>query len=89
MRTRIAVGEDAFADFVLWRVPVPVRGSSHSYKYRLALVEGDVCTVRYDNKSGKGDHRHIGEREDMYRFTTVEQLIADFLSEVDKRMRLR
>lgn len=89
MRTRIAVGETAFAEFVLWRVPIPVRGSSHSYKYRLALVEDDVCTVRYDNETGKGDHRHIDDREEAYCFTTVEQLIADFLGEIEKRMRPR
>jgi hypothetical protein len=87
VRTRIAVAEDAFAEFVLWRVPLPVRGSPHGYKYRLALVEDGVCTVRYDNETGKGDHRHIDGREEAYRFTTVEQLMADFLDEVEKRMR--
>jgi hypothetical protein len=89
MRTRVAVGEDAFAEFVLWRVPVPIRGSSHSYKYRLALVENGICTVRYDNETGKSDHRHIGEEEEAYRFTSVEQLIADFTAEIEKRRRPR
>jgi hypothetical protein len=87
IRTRIVVGENAFAEVVLWHVPMPVRGSSHRYKYRLALVEDDVCTVRYDNEAGKGDHRHVDGREETYRFTTVEQLMADFLDEVEKRMR--
>lgn len=89
MRTRVAVSDTAFAEFVLWRVPIPVRGTSHSYKYRLALVEDDVCTVRYDNEAGKGDHRHIGDRGEAYYFTTIEQLIADFLGEIEKRMRPR
>lgn len=87
VRTRFAVAENAFAEFVLWRVPVPVLGSLHDYKYRLALVEDGVCTVRYDNEAGKGDHRHIDGREEAYRFTTVEQLMADFLEEIEKRMR--
>jgi hypothetical protein len=30
----------------------------------------------------KGDHRHIGEREEAYGFTTVEQLLADFERDV-------
>ncbi len=89
VRTRIAVAENAFAEFVLWRVPIPVRHSPHGYKYRLALVEDGVCTVRYDNEAGKGDHRHIEGREEAYRFTTVEQLMADFMAEVDKRVRQR
>ena len=39
--------------------------------------------VRYDNESGKGDHRHLGrsERQQPYLFITLEQLIIDF--EVD------
>ena len=36
------------------------------------------CRVRYDNERGKGDHRHIGEYEYVYDFTTVEQLLDDF-----------
>jgi hypothetical protein len=35
-------------------------------------VEGGVH-VRYDNERGKGDHRHIGEAEEEYRFTTIDQ----------------
>jgi len=41
-----------------------------------------VCRVRYDNERGKGDHRHLGEREEDYNFTTLEQLLADFERDV-------
>lgn len=33
--------------------------------------------VRYDNEVGKGDHRHIDEKESAYNFTTPDKLIAD------------
>jgi hypothetical protein len=39
--------------------------------------------IRYDNEQGKGDHRHIGEREEDYVFTTVEQLLEDFRFDVE------
>jgi hypothetical protein len=78
LRTRIAFSEAAFAELVLWRVPEPVAGSTHMFKYRLAYVVDGVCVVRYDNEAGKGDHRHFGERESTYRFQTPEKLIADF-----------
>jgi len=39
-----------------------------------------------DNERGKGDHRHHEGREERYSFSTVETLIADFLSDV-KRVR--
>ena len=34
--------------------------------------------MRYDNERGKGDHRHYGEREEPYKFESVEKLIHDF-----------
>ena len=78
LQTRIAFSETAFADLVLWRVPEPVPGSAHEFKYRLAYVADGVCVVRYDNEAGKGDHRHFGEKESNYTFQTPEKLIADF-----------
>src|SRR4051794_40123394 len=81
-RTRIAYSETAFAELVLWQVPNPVAGSVHEYKYRLAYVVKGVCVLRYDNEAGKGDHRHFGSTEAAYRFTTPEQLIADFQRDI-------
>jgi len=78
LRTRIAYSETAFAELVLWRVPKPVAGSAHEFKYRLAYVVEGVCVVRYDNEPGKGDHRHFGGKESAYAFQTPEKLIADF-----------
>jgi hypothetical protein len=44
-------------------------------------VDGD-CVVRYDNESGKGDHRHFGARERAYAFETPEKLLADFQADI-------
>ena len=82
LRTRVALAEGAFAELVLWRVPTPVSGSRHGFKYRLAYVVGGTCVVRYDNESGKGDHRHFNTRERPYAFETPEQLIADFQADM-------
>jgi len=43
-----------------------------------------VREVGYDNERGKGDHRHFQDVEMAYAFTTVEQLIADFWSDVHR-----
>jgi hypothetical protein len=79
---RISVADGVFAEIVLWRVPQPVRGSTHPFKYRLALVADGVCVLRYDNEAGKGDHRHRGDNEAPYRFLEVDALLADFESDV-------
>lgn len=84
---RYVLDEKIFAEIVIWRVPEPARGSAHRYKYRLALVENGICTLRYDNETGKGDHRHIGNREQAYIFNTPEDLLSDFWADVDARRR--
>jgi len=75
---RVVLGKQAFMELVLRRVPRPVAGSVHGYKYRLALVVDGECVLRYDNERGKGDHRHIGAIEQPYRFVDVEKLVEDF-----------
>lgn len=57
----------------------------HRFKYRLALVENGVCVLRYDNEAGKGDHRHVDDAEEPYRFTSAETLLADFWAEIEAR----
>lgn len=78
VRNRVVYTETAFAEVVVWHVPRPIAGSVHTYKYRLALVLDDVCVLRYDNESGKGDHRHVFEEKSRYRFTSIDKLFADF-----------
>lgn len=80
---RHAIGDAAFVEIVVWRVPKPVAGSRHPFKYRLALVMKGVCVLRYDNETGKGDHRHIGGRERPYRFKDYPTLLSDFWADVD------
>lgn len=70
-------------EIVIWRVSQPVRASSHDFKYSLALVAAGVCVLRYDNEAGKGDHKHIADREVAYRFIDLVILQADFWQNVE------
>jgi Family of unknown function (DUF6516) len=81
---RHQLAEFTFAEIMIWRVPAPVKGSGHKYKYSLAYVVEQKCVLRYDNEAGKGDHRHIGTKEEPYAFTTPARLIADFWRDVDQ-----
>ena len=65
-------------------VPGSVPGSSHAFKYSLYYGYPGRRVVGYDNERGKGDHRHVGDREESYPFSSVEALIADFLSDVKR-----
>ena len=84
LNERHPVSEDAFVEMVVWRLPSPIMGSSqHGFKYRLALVVNGRCVLRYDNEQGKGDHKHVGEDQIPYNFTTPQALLDDFWNDVD------
>ena len=66
-----------------WRVPEPVVPSGHTFKYRAVYVVDGVRIVGFDNERGKGDHCHVEGAERPYVFSSVEQLIEDFIAAVD------
>ena len=76
-------------ELVVWRLPRPVPPSTHGFKYRAAYVVGGVRVLGYDNERGKGDHRHVGGRELPYTFTSVDQLVEDFIAAVDAARRTK
>ena len=69
---------DVIVDMVIWALPSPTPERQHGIKYRLHCGREGHCVVRYDNETGKGDHRHEGEQETPYHFISLDQLIADF-----------
>lgn len=79
---RLTLEEEAFVEMVVWHLNRPLAGCEHRFKYRLAYVVRGVCVVRYDNEAGKGDHRHVGKRERVYDFTSLDKLQADFWADV-------
>ena len=83
IKERLSQTENSFVELVLWRLPVPVASSNHSFKYRLAFVVNGVCVLRYDNEAGKGDHKHVGSVETIYAFESPRHLLADFWHDVE------
>lgn len=74
--------EGGIIELVVWRVPESVPPSSHGFKYRAVYSLNGVRVVGFDNERGKGDHCQIQGRERSYRFTSVEQLVEDFIAAV-------
>lgn len=88
MKSRLAFHDKAvypdgsIIEMTIWELSASVSGSKHTLKYSLFYGTPGKRIIGYDNERGKGDHKHIGENEAAYLFTTVEQLVADFLSDV-------
>jgi len=86
-RVKHELDDGAIVEMVIWKLPQPLSTTHHGLKYRLYYGKGGKRLVGYDNERGKGDHRHIDRSELAYRFTSPEQLIADFLAGVEKARR--
>jgi hypothetical protein len=84
LHERIDYDDGSIVEMVLWRVPSPVPPSKHDLKYSLFYGRPGVREVGYDNERGKGDHRHFQGVEAPYAFSSVEQLMGDFWSDVRK-----
>jgi hypothetical protein len=82
-RERVVYPDGSVAEMVVWHLPKPVPPSSHPFKYRLAYSVGGRRVLGDDNERGKGDHRHRNERKTAFVFTSVEDLLARFVSEVE------
>jgi hypothetical protein len=84
-RQRYVFDDGSILEMVIWRVPKPVPGSRHAYRYRLYYGRSGKRLIGYDNERPKGDHRHVEGREEPYAFIDVETLVRDFLSDVAQR----
>ena len=71
-------------EMVIWRLPGVDPERPHGLKYRLVYVKDGERLVGYDNERGKGDHKHIREKEQVYVFQNVDQLLEDFWNDVKR-----
>lgn len=71
-------------EMVVWRVPDAIPLSEHRYKYRLVYLVNGARVIGFDNERGKADHKHVGNTQMPYLFMGVDQLIDDFIAEVEK-----
>jgi hypothetical protein len=69
---------DVILEMVIWRLPAETADRAHGLKYRFFCGTAESCLVRYDNETGKGDHRHYGDAEEPYLFQSIERLVEDF-----------
>jgi Family of unknown function (DUF6516) len=88
-RFKEVTAEGDIIELVVWQVPSPVPPSQDGFKYRAVYIVDGKRVVGFDNERGKGDHTHVRGREYSYTFSTVDQLIEDFIAAVDAARRQR
>lgn len=83
---KLLLASGAIVQIRIWRLPQTTEERPHGLKYSLFYGFGGKQVIGYDNEAGKGDHRHYREREERYRFTTMERLIADFEADIRREI---
>ncbi len=81
-RDKTLLPDGAIVEIVIWQLPERELADRHSLKYRLYFGRNGERIVGYDNERGKGDHRHFRGAETKYLFTSVNQLMSDFLADI-------
>ena len=84
IRDRMVLRDGAIIEIKIWKVPVAVPPSGHFLKYSLFYGRPGERIVAYDHERGKGDHRHYGDREEAYRFVSIERMLEDFRRDIEK-----
>ena len=74
--------DGAVVEMTIWKVPGPVLGCVHAFKYSLFYGYPGERVVGYENERGKGDHRHYGNEESDYVFSDPDQLTRDFGADI-------
>ena len=72
----------------IWQVP-DSKDKPHGLKYSLVHIQNGKRVIGFDNSEGKGDHKHYRVKEYGYDFTSVDNLIKDFNSMIEKIRRDR
>lgn len=78
------LADNFIIEMVIWQLPQSSPERPHGLKYRLYYGRESKRVIGYDNELGKGDHKHIFNTEERYRFISVEALIKDFLADIEK-----
>jgi hypothetical protein len=84
LHEKIVFADGAIAELVIRKLPRATPDRRHGLKYRLYFGRHGKCLVRYDNESGKDDHRHVLAREESYRFVSISKLRQDFDADIQE-----
>ena len=81
---KMTLDDGSIVQVVVWKLPIPLKGSLHRYKYRLYFGRQGECLVRFDNEQGKGDHKHVMGEQFPYTFRDIPTLLVDFRNETEQ-----
>lgn len=86
MDRKFHLDDGSIVQIKVWRLPSASPERPHGLKYSLFFGRPGERIISYDNEAGKGDHRHYRDREEHYRFVSLERMIRDFEDDIRREM---
>lgn len=81
LHDKVKEADGAIIEVKVWSVPV-TNDRPHGYKYSLVYVKDGIRIAGYYNHEGTGDHRHYSDKEEPYKFKSIDQLFEDLMRDV-------
>lgn len=75
--------DGSFQEVKIWQVP-ETKDKPHGLKYSFAYILNGKRVIGYDNAEGKGDHRHMKNKEYPYKYHSLEKLWKDFKKDIGR-----
>ena len=85
LKHKDVTSEGHIIEMTVWSLPKALPPSGHLFKYSLVYIVDGKRVVGFDNERGKGDHCHLDGKERSYQFVNIDQLVYDFIQQVDMR----
>jgi len=86
MDRKLHLDDGTIIQMKVWRLPASSPERPHGLKYSLFFGRPGERIIGYDNEAGKGDHRHYRDREETYRFVSLERMIRDFEADIRREL---
>ena len=81
---KVVFPDGSIVEMTIWQLPEATLERPHRLKYSLYFGHEGMRLVGYDNERGRGDHKHIGDKEFPYTFIDVDTLVADFIADIER-----
>ena len=88
LHNKVLLKSGVIVETKVWRIEGDQRYQD-GFKYSLFAVHAGEVIVGYDNHHPKGHHRHIGNSELEYNFSTLEKLRNDFKADLEVELAKR
>ncbi len=85
LQTKVILSSGVIVELKIWEIRGDPR-FPQGFKYSLFAIYNGSVFVGYDNHHPKGHHRHLGDLEASYHFTSLENLKNDFKADLEVQM---